>query len=441
LASEPLEAAASYRRPSAGYAVAFHLHAHASDLAIQEVVMQSTDLEYATGRSWAGFLAGAGLGAVVMYLIDPNNGARRRALVRDKAVHAAHKTMDGLDAAGRDVAHRAYGTWASARRRIEPGEVSDRVLVERVRSKLGRYVSHPHAVEVHADCGYVTLSGKILRGEAAAFLRALEHMPGVRRINSQLEQHETRDSIPSLQGGRPRPGEPLDVFQKNWSPATRALMGGVGSALAAYGALRRNTAGTLAWITGAGCVLRAATNFETQQTPGIGVGRRAVDIEKTITINAPIARVFDFWNRLENFPHFTKNILDVKPAAAEGQYHWRIAGPGRVPVEFDVTVTRFEPNRLLAWRTVDGSAVAHAGVIHFEPDEGGGTRVHIQFSYNLPGGPMGQAIAALFGSDPKAKMNADLARMKQTIETGTPPRDTAPPVPESPQASNERQLL
>jgi uncharacterized membrane protein len=346
----------------------------------------------------------------------------------------AHKTMDGLDAASRDVAHRAYGTWASTRRRIEPGEVSDRVLVERVRAKLGRYVSHPHAIDVHADCGHVTLSGKILKDEVARVLRAIERIPGVYRINNQLEQHPTRDNVPSLQGGRHRRGEPLDVFQRNWSPATRALMGGVGSALAAYGALRGRKAGTLAWLAGAGCLVRAATNFESQQLTGVGAGRRAVDIEKTIHINAPLETVFDLWNRLENFPHFTSNVLDVKPTSAEGQYHWRIAGPGHVPIDFDAVITRFEPNRLLAWKTVEGSPVAHAGVIHFEPDAAGGTRVHIQFSYNPPGGAIGHAIAALFGTDPKAKMDADLARLKTTIETGTPPRDAAQPISKPPQA-------
>jgi uncharacterized membrane protein len=396
--------------------------------------MQSSELEYHNGRSWAGFLAGAGLGAAVMYLIDPNNGPRRRALLRDKAAHAAHKTMDGLDAASRDVAHRAYGTWASTRRRFEPEGVPDHVLAQRVRSKLGRYVSHPHAIEVDANCGCVTLGGKILTGEVPRLLHAIERVPGVCEIDNRLEQHETRDSIPSLQGGKPRRGESLDVFQRSWSPATRVLMGGVGSALAAYGASRRNTAGTLAWMAGAGCLLRAATNYETTQLTGMGAGRRAVDVEKTIHINAPVATVFDFWNKLENFPHFTRNVLEVKPTQVEGQHHWRIAGPGHVPIEFDAVTTRFEPNRLLAWKTVEGSPVAHAGVIHFEPDDlGRTTRVHIQFSYNPPGGAIGHAIAALFGNDPKAKMDADLARMKTTIETGTPPRDAAQALPRGPE--------
>jgi hypothetical protein len=41
-------------------------------------------------------LGGIGLGAALMYTLDPDRGNRRRALVRDKLVSAAHKTSGGL---------------------------------------------------------------------------------------------------------------------------------------------------------------------------------------------------------------------------------------------------------------------------------------------------------------------------------------------------------
>jgi uncharacterized membrane protein len=81
-------------------------------------------------------------------------------------------------------------------------------------------------------------------------------------------------------------------------------------------------------------------------------------------------------------------------------------------------VTRFEPNRLLAWKTLEGSAVAHAGVIQFEAASDGGTYVHIQFFYNSPAGAVGHAIDRLLGDDPAARIDEDLARMKTLMEAG-----------------------
>jgi uncharacterized membrane protein len=85
----------------------------------------------------------------------------------------------------------------------------------------------------------------------------------------------------------------------------------------------------------------------------------------------------------------------------------------------------FVPNEAFAWRTIEGSPVAHAGLIRFEPASDGQTRVHIRMSYNPPGGWLGHGVAAAFGADPKRSLDADLVRMKTLIETGRPPHDAA----------------
>ena len=50
-----------------------------------------------------------------MYVFDPERGRRRRALARDKAVHAAHKAGDALGAKSRDLSNRARGLVAETR--------------------------------------------------------------------------------------------------------------------------------------------------------------------------------------------------------------------------------------------------------------------------------------------------------------------------------------
>jgi uncharacterized membrane protein len=75
-----------------------------------------------------------------------------------------------------------------------------------------------------------------------------------------------------------------------------------------------------------------------------------------------------------------------------------------------------------------GSALKHEGCVRFEPNRGG-TRVSVLLRYVPPGGAFGHAVASLFGADPKSEMDADLLRMKSTIETGRPPHDAAQPLP------------
>src|SRR5690242_20090754 len=73
-------------------------------------------------------------------------------------------------------------------------------------------------------------------------------------------------------------------------------------------------------------------------------------IEKSVHINAPVDQVFDFWTDLDNLPRYFTNVRRVNAAEVDGHYHWRMIGQGRVSIEFDAVVTRFEANRIVAWR-------------------------------------------------------------------------------------------
>ena len=96
-------------------------------------------------------------------------------------------------------------------------------------------------------------------------------------------------------------------------------------------------------------------------------------------------------------------------------------------MEWDAEITRYEAAKLVAWKSVNGAAVRHAGIMRLDENADGSTRVQVQMSYNPPAGAAGHALAVLFGADPKRQMDEDLARLKTTIETGTPPHDAAVP--------------
>lgn len=101
--------------------------------------------------------------------------------------------------------------------------------------------------------------------------------------------------------------------------------------------------------------------------------RRATIVHKTITVDAPIERVFDVWSRLDNFPRLLDNVRAV---IVEGRRAlWRVDGPAGTVVEYESEVTKLEPDRVIEWQ---GSS-RHRGRVWFEEIDGG-TRVHVEMT-------------------------------------------------------------
>jgi uncharacterized membrane protein len=267
----------------------------------------------------------------------------------------------------------------------------------------------------------VTLSGPVLLNEVDELLRTVWSVPGVREVENRLEVHREASDVPGLQGGSTRPGQRAELRQRNWSPTARFLTGVGAGALAVSGIRRGGVLGwTVAALGGAG-LARALANRPVRQLAGLD-GRRAVDFHKTINVQAPIEEVFDFWATFENFPRFMSHVREVRKTG-DGRSHWVAAGPGGTEVEWDAVVTECEPNRVVAWRSVPGSTVANAGIVRFDPNPDGSTRIDIRMSYSPPAGALGHVVAALFGKDPKRAMDEDLVRFKSLLEDG---RTTTP---------------
>ena len=204
-----------------------------------------------------GSLGSLGLGALIMYLFDPQAGRRRRASVRDKIRRGKNKTLDAIVIA-RDFKNRIIGLAAETRRLMHAEEVTDEVLAERIRSKLGGLVSHPSSVQVKVENRTAILSGPILTAEAEHLINHITSMRHVASVENRLEMHERGESIPGLQG---KAGvRARNRMQVNWSPTTRFIAGMVGATLALYGAKKLNLFGTAVATVGAGVLARALWN-------------------------------------------------------------------------------------------------------------------------------------------------------------------------------------
>jgi uncharacterized membrane protein len=336
---------------------------------------------------------GAGVGAGIMYLLDPDRGRRRRALVRDKVVRGVHALGDALDTTSRDLRNRTRGVIAELRPRRDTGPVSDVVLEERVRSALGGPVRHPRSIGVTVRDGRVTLRGPVLADEVPVLLRRVSAVSGVTEVDNQLDVHATAADVPGLQGEgrRGRAGDQFELLQSQWSPTARLFMGLAGGALTALGLRRHGLPGTALALGGLAIAARAATNVELRRLLGVGADPWTVTVQKTLTVAAPIEDVAELWRHDESFPRFMAHVRDVQ-RLDEGRARWTVAGPAGVPIVGEITA-RFEP-------VADG------------------TRIHIQMHYNPPVGAVGHALAALLGADPKRALDEDLVRFKSLLEDG-----------------------
>jgi uncharacterized membrane protein len=363
------------------------------------------------------WLYGLGLGAGLMYMFDPARGRRRRALLRDQTVRAWRRSGDLVDKATRDLQNRTSGLAAEARAMVSRDSAPDVVLAERVRAALGRAVSHPSSISVRVNEGHVTLSGPILAHEVDGLLAQVRSVRGVAGVENGLQVYKQPGDVPGLQGGAGRREPEFELFQENWAPGIRLLATLGGGTLAVSSLLRGGLLGVLGSLFGLGLLARGLANRPFRRLVGMTGGRGAVDLHKTINVNAPVEEVFAFWENFENFPRFMSHVREVKNRGNDLS-HWVVDGPAGTTLEWDAVITQVVPNKVLAWKSMPGSAVGHAGIVHFGPGQDGGTQVDIQMSYNPPAGAVGHAVASFFGSNPKQLMDEDLIRFKSLLEQG-----------------------
>lgn len=135
-------------------------------------------------------LIGLGVGALVMFYLDPARGRRRRALVRDKLIRAGNTTSEAIEGTRRDLANRVEGLKARWQRGNREELVDDVILTDRVRAELGRHTEHARNITVSACDGEVTLTGLLPTREAKRVARATWRVPGVRNVASLIDTDE-----------------------------------------------------------------------------------------------------------------------------------------------------------------------------------------------------------------------------------------------------------
>jgi len=135
------------------------------------------------------------------------------------------------------------------------------------------------------------------------------------------------------------------------------------------------------------------------------------------TIKSP-EECYRFWRNVENLPRFMDSLESVKQLD-ERRFHWVAKKTAPITLEWDCEITEDRPGAALAWRTLNGAEVPNAGAVLFEAAPSGrGTIVRLSIHYRPKGGRLTAALAKLLRQDPQTRVQEDLRRFKQLLETG-----------------------
>ena len=158
----------------------------------------------------------------------------------------------------------------------------------------------------------------------------------------------------------------------------------------------------------------AAGKREHTATLGSVHGGKGVRIDRTVTLHKPVQEVYAFLRDFENLPlvlAHVESVIALDPLRS----HWVARGPAGLRVSWDVEILNEEQDARIAWRTLPGSDVQHAGSVHLERAGGASTTLRLVLSYEPP---FGKAVARLLGREPGVRIAADLASLKQRMESG-----------------------
>ena len=144
--------------------------------------------------------------------------------------------------------------------------------------------------------------------------------------------------------------------------------------------------------------------------------KRGIHVEQSITIQKPREELFRFWRELENLPRIMSH-LDSVEVLDERRSRWHARGPAGIPLVWEAEISDDQPPQLLAWRTLPGAPVAHAGSVRFTPS-GASTRIDVSLQYDPSGGVLTHSAASLMDADAGARIERDLREFKRAIESG-----------------------
>lgn len=222
----------------------------------------------------------------------------------------------------------------------------------------------------------------------------------------------------------------MHMPSKNLGDIERVLSIVAGSILA-VAALRGQRRRPMSALSGAAMVVRGLSGYcpasavlgrgsrrdDTREALG---GSRGVHIDESIVIARPARQLYAFWRDLRNLPQVFTHLecVDVVDSRTS---RWRMVGPAGMEFAWDARIINDVDSELIAWQSLPGADIASAGSVTFHERvraSGVATEVRVHMQYDAPGGKAASWLARLTGDSPEHMVQAQLERLKETMERG-----------------------
>ena len=134
------------------------------------------------------------------------------------------------------------------------------------------------------------------------------------------------------------------------------------------------------------------------------------EVKESLEVNVPVQTAYNQWTQFEEFPQFMENVESVTQLD-DTHLRW-VAEIGNKREEWKAEITQQDPDRVVAWRAVDGRE--NSGRVEFEqlgPDR---TRLDVVMTWEPEG--LVEATADKVGVSDRA-VKVDLERFKELIES------------------------
>jgi uncharacterized membrane protein len=159
-----------------------------------------------------------------------------------------------------------------------------------------------------------------------------------------------------------------------------------------------------------------------------GGERRRMASRASIEIEKPVAEVFAFFKDFESFPRVVGKLRSVVDYQ-DGRSHWEAYSPSGGVTSWDVVVTKYVPNSVIAWESVPSSVVEMYGIIRFVSLEAARTRIDIEMVYHPLQTGLSDAVHAVMSRRPAEQLYGALERARFYLESLPQPVEDDMPAP------------